>query len=194
MHLGHYEMLKERPGRGAYETTAMNFIVSSMMSSFNQGLLNNEEKNTSFWQSVLTHENVSVQTISWKRVFSIVEKTKHQKLLHQAIFIALNAQLIIEPIDNDQVQDAIYDFLYATLSDLMHQVINTKTKSEIINQFCTMIAKMLNTHMQGKYFYSRGCFIKLLCKTYVCSSQFSKVHQYYVYIIHHIYYYFILLS
>lgn len=161
-----------------------------MINSSYKGSLKNEHKHTNFWQSVLTHVNASVQIMSWRNVFSIIEKTKYQELIHQVIFTALSTRL--DSIENSEVQDAIYDFLYVCLTYL--QKVNTEydtslmdnnvhhpysyhqDKSEIINQFCTLIAKMLNTHMQEKYFYERGCFIKLLCKMYGCLSKFYKVN------------------
>ncbi|XP_033219101.1 uncharacterized protein LOC117174281 isoform X3 [Belonocnema kinseyi] len=193
MHLVYSEILKERPGKDVYESEAMMFIISSMInSSYLQRIfirsLKNEDKNTNFWQSVLAHVNVSVQSMSWKNVFSIIEKTKYRELFNQAIFTVLSTRL--DSIENSQVQDALYDFLYACLSYL--QKVNGENdassmdnndhcpysyhqdKSEIIHQFCTLIAKMLNAHMQEKYFYETGCFIKLLCKMHGCLSKCYK--------------------
>lgn len=178
MHLANRKLLKKKPGKEVYEMEAMNFIILCVKNSFCHELFNVNEENN-FWLSILIHVNENIQIISWKNIFPIIEKIGNSKFLHQALFIAFNTKF--ELIDNVEVHDAIYEFLYLTLSHLQESneknliVNNELEKTNVIYEFCTIIGKMLTSHMRKNCFYERGIFLQLMEKMFACFSSISKV-------------------
>ena len=186
IHLKNSSILKNRPGKDVYETAALNLTIESIINSLCIGLLKDEIETTNFWQSVLTHVNINVQIVAWRNVFSIIKMTKSQTLLDQAIFIAVNTRF--EVIEDREVQDALYDFLHASLLCVLGKEPDNntyaknsymnQTESKIINQFCRFIADVLYDHTQHKYFHKRGSFIKILSKTSARLQHTRKVNIY----------------
>lgn len=178
MHLANSQLLKKKPGKEVYEIDALNFIISCVTNSFSSELFN-EMNDENFLLSVLIHANENIQITSWKNVFSVTEKTENSKFLHQALFIAFNTKF--ESIDNVEVQDAIYEFLYFTLSHLQESnvknliVNNNLAKSKIIYEFCINIGKILSSHMKKNSFYERGIFLQLTEKMFACFLSVSTV-------------------
>ncbi|XP_046599825.1 thyroid adenoma-associated protein homolog isoform X3 [Neodiprion lecontei] len=180
LHLIHSNILSNGPGREIYEITAAKFYTlwcpvhhdcpDSYRLSYSEIPKNN-------WTSLLNHNNMDVQIISWIKSTELVKSAVHtsfsESQLQDVICEANRAveQLITDP----NLEKAVFDFLFIILSNTSNDTL-FKAKPSAFSNLLKKVMVYLSKRLDNQDYYVTNSFLKLLGAIYgEVSKQFQDI-------------------
>ncbi|KYQ58279.1 Thyroid adenoma-associated protein [Trachymyrmex zeteki] len=158
-HLVKKDLLKQGPGEQMYKVSAIKFILRMGNSKFLQTMYNGSSIAFNIYSRLLIIPEAEIQSIAWTTVFEVIIKMKSYLqgellsvfALHTAFYFADDLYKF-----NPNLQDAIFDFLYNSLTDI----------DECCDKcaICTLVLKKLYLDDTNNIYSQRANYLRLLGK------------------------------